>query len=149
MDPSEPALKSNSSSNAIEQSASRGGGENDGGNGSSEPNWDDIAKYEPARDNVQSFLAAREKLRCADESLLHGMDVIHSGLKTDADAIAQVVIDMYNQHENDSTAVEQDIQYHFMSNYQRRDEFEKRLQDSAKQAQGLIDNLLSRLGRSR
>lgn len=110
-----------------------------------DPNWDDVGQYEPARENARDFLAAREKLRDADDALSHALDAIHSGLKADADAISQVVVDFYTVHENESLALEQDIQYHLMNNCQRRDAFEESLQESAKQTQGIIANLLSRL----
>lgn len=110
-----------------------------------DPNWDEICDYEPARDNARDFLAAREKLRDADDALSHALDEIHSGLKGDADAVAQVVLDFYTEHENESLTLQQDIQYHIMNNCQRRDALEESLQESAKQTQGIIANLLSRL----
>ncbi len=110
-----------------------------------DPNWAEIVQFAPARKTVTAFLAAREKLRDADDALSQSLDEIHSGLKEDADAIIQIVIEFYNQFENESLSLEQDIQHHLMSNGQRRDAFQSSLQESAKQAQGLIDNLLSRL----
>lgn len=110
-----------------------------------DPNWTEIAQYGPARETTRSFLAAREKLRDADDALSQALDEIHSGLKADADAITQVVIEFCNQFESASLELEQDIQFHLMNNCQRRDAFQTSLQESAKQAQGLIANLLSRL----
>jgi hypothetical protein len=113
--------------------------------GARDPNWDEIGQYGPARQNARAFVAAREKLRDADDALSQALEEIHAGLKADADAIAQVVIDFYKEHENESLTLEQDIQYHLMNSCQRRDAFEQSLQESAKQTQGVIAKLLSRL----
>lgn len=111
-----------------------------------EPNWNAISEFPPSRENVKCFLAAREKLRVADEGLLHAMDVIYAGLKADSDAMAQIVLDCFDHLENNMTTLEQDIQFHLMTNYQRREAFQDRLEETSKQAQDLIKNLLSRLG---
>lgn len=113
--------------------------------GTTDPTWEEIAAFEPARDSVQTFLASREKLRLVDEALSQALDEIHDGLKADADAIVQVVVEFYDQFENETMRLEQDIQFHLMNNSERRDAFQKSLQESAKQAQGLIANLMSRL----
>lgn len=117
--------------------------------GSDEPNWDKIAEFQAARNNVHFFLAAREKFRDTDDALFHAMDVIHSGLQANADAILQVVIDFYNKYEEYSVALEHDIQYLLMTNCQRREALQERVEESAKQAQGLFADLLSRLGQRR
>lgn len=111
-----------------------------------DPNWEEIAEsFEPAHRTVQSFLGSREKLRLADEALSQALDEIHDGLKADADAIVQVVVAFYDRFEDETVALEQDIEFHLMNNCERREAFQTSLQESAKQAQGLIANLMSRL----
>jgi hypothetical protein len=77
--------------------------------------------------------------------LSHALDEIHEGLKADADAIVQIVVEFYDQHENQCQSLEDDVQYHIAQNCKRRETFQHSLEESAKQAQGLIANLLSRL----
>lgn len=110
-----------------------------------DPNWEELSQYDASHDNAKSFLSARGKLRDAEDALSNSLDEIHAGLKADAEAIAQVAIDFFNQLESDSLTFENDIQYHLMLNSQRRQEFEQRLQESARQTQGIIARLLSRL----
>jgi hypothetical protein len=116
-----------------------------GGNQRADPDWEELPEFEPTRDNSRSFLEARARLQNAEEALSQSLDEIHDGLKAEVDAIVQIVVDFHDQHESACLSLEDDIQYHLMQNCKRRVDFQKRLEESAKQAQGLFANLMSRL----
>jgi hypothetical protein len=73
------------------------------------------------------------------------LDDIHEGLKAQVEAIIQAAVDIHEQHHTTCMALEDDIQYHLMENSKRRACLQEKLEESAKQAQGLFANLLSRL----
>lgn len=110
-----------------------------------EPEWDELAEFEPTSDNVRCFLEARERFQHAEERLSQALDDIHAGLKAEADAIVQILLDLHNRHESNCLSFEHDIQYHLIQNGKRKAALQKSLEESAKQAQGLFANLLSRL----
>ena len=110
-----------------------------------DPDWEQLAVFEPARDRIRCFLSARDKHQAAEERLSGVLDEIHAGLKEDAEAMVQIGADFHSQHDTTRLAIEEDIQYHIMNNHKRRGELEKRLEESAKHAQGLFANLLARV----
>ena len=60
----------------------------------------------------------------------------------------QIAADVHNQHEETLAELEDDIQHHLMQNSKRQAALQEKLEESAKQAQGLFARLLSRLSRN-
>ena len=112
-----------------------------------EPDWGELAQYEPTRENIRCFLDAREHLQAAAEHLSQSLDDIHAGLKTEVEGIIKIAADLHNQHEADCVPIEDDIQFHLVNNHRRRIDLADRLEESAKQSQGLISRLLAQLSR--
>jgi hypothetical protein len=77
--------------------------------------------------------------------LEHALDEIHAGLQAEVDTIINVAVEIHDEHESSCIEVEQDIEYNLMENNRRRVALHQRLEDSAKQAQGVFASLLSRL----
>lgn len=73
------------------------------------------------------------------------LDGIHAGLKDDANSISSIVEDFYNNMELEFESMERDIEYHLMTNYQRRIALEARVEEAQKQSQGYFASLMSRL----
>ena len=107
--------------------------------------WEELGDSEFNREKIRCFLSARENFQGAEETLSQSLDDIHEGLKAEVEAIVQVAVEIHNEQENAFLALEDDIQYYLMENSKRREVFQERLEESAKQAQGLFANLLSRL----
>eukprot|EP00429_Kryptoperidinium_foliaceum_P000160 CAMPEP_0176019388 /NCGR_PEP_ID=MMETSP0120_2-20121206/9364_1 /TAXON_ID=160619 /ORGANISM="Kryptoperidinium foliaceum, Strain CCMP 1326" /LENGTH=358 /DNA_ID=CAMNT_0017352461 /DNA_START=31 /DNA_END=1107 /DNA_ORIENTATION=- len=122
----------------------------EGANGETEePNWEVIAaEYEPARNNVQSFLEHRDALRQAENAFVDALDEVTTDLRANAEAISQVLVDFYDKNEDEFVAMERELQYHLMNNHQRRMDLEQRLMEATKQSQGFFASLLSRLSGS-
>jgi hypothetical protein len=74
-----------------------------------------------------------------------GLDNIHEGFNVEIESILQVAVDIHEEHNTACLALEDDIQFHLIQNHKRQGALQKSLEDSAKQAQGLFANLLSRL----
>jgi hypothetical protein len=110
-----------------------------------DPDWDELGDSECNREKTRSFLHAREQFQSAEEALSQNLDDIHEGLKAEVEAIIQAAVDIHEQHHTTCMALEDDIQYQVMENRKRRACLQEKLEESAKQAQGLFANLLSRL----
>jgi hypothetical protein len=110
-----------------------------------ELNWDDILDHTPSSSRVMAFLAARQLHQDTNATFHHALDEIHAGLKEDANSITFVVEQFYNKMEMELEPMEQDIEYHLMTNHQRRQDLEARLHEAKKQSQGYFAALLSRL----
>jgi hypothetical protein len=92
-----------------------------------------------------AFLSARQQHQDTNETFHLVLDEIHAGLKEDASAITLIVEKFYNEIETEFEAMERDIEYHLMTNSQRRQDLEARLEEAKKQSQGYFASLLSRL----
>ena len=112
---------------------------------SDDPDWDELGDSEVNREKIRCFISARECFQSAEESLSQSLDDIHEGFKTEVEAIIQVAVEIFNEQDSTCLAQEDDIQYYLMQNYKRREALQESLEESAKQAQGLFANLLSRL----
>jgi hypothetical protein len=110
-----------------------------------DPDWDELGDSECNREKIRCFLHAREQFQSAEDALSQNLDDIHEGLKAKVEAIMQAAVDIHEQHHTTCMALEDDIQYHVMENCKRRACLQEKLEESAKQAQGLFANLLSRL----
>ena len=114
---------------------------------SGEPDWEELEEFQPTRENIRHFLEARERFQNAEEALRQTLDEVHEGLKAEAEAIVQVIVDFHDEHESSCLALEDDIQHYMVQNSKRRASLQTMLEESAKQAQGRFANLLSRLSK--
>eukprot|EP00980_Cylindrotheca_fusiformis_P003215 scaffold732_cov114-Cylindrotheca_fusiformis.AAC.3 len=110
-----------------------------------DPDWDELGNSECNLDKIRSFLQARSQFQSSEEALSQNLDEIHEGLKVEVEAIIQVAVDIHDQHHSNCMSMEDDIQYHLMENCKRRVSLQQKVEESAKQAQGVFANLLSRL----
>lgn len=118
------------------------------GFGQKDPDWEDLLEYEPSRERILSFLDEREKRNHTMKTFGQSLDDIHSGLESEIEAILQISSNLFNQHEKLYLHSENEIEFFVMENYERRGNLQKELEKSAKHAQGLFANLLSRISQS-
>lgn len=109
-----------------------------------DPDWDELSSTENCQ-SIKSFLLTREEFQSANETLSTSLDEIHEGFKAEIDSILQVAVDIHNYQDSACGELEDDIKLHIIQNSKRREKLQQSLEESAKQAQGVFANLLSRL----
>jgi hypothetical protein len=114
-----------------------------------DPDWDELSEFPPLAENIRCFLTARDRVQAAEEALSLALDDIHEGLKTNAEEMVQIGADFHNQHEANYSALEDDIQFHLMSNHKRGCEYEERVEETKRHMQGMFASLLARVCRGR
>ena len=110
-----------------------------------EPDWDTIAQDGPARTDAPIFLAAREKLKAAEDQFAAALDEINAALKQSIDDLLNTAANIHNIQLEKLEALEADLKHSFVGNHEARVEMQTNLEQSAKNAQGLFAQLLMRV----
>lgn len=110
-----------------------------------EPDWETIAKNEPAKNDVPRFLAARDKRNSADERFAAALDDAHDNLKQCCDDLLNIAAVIINAKQEKMNAMETQIKHDFIENEVARSNMSKKLQEFAAQAQAQFQELMMRL----
>jgi hypothetical protein len=110
-----------------------------------DPDWETIARHEPAATDVPLFLAARDKRYAAEARFAAALDDAHANLKLVCDEILGVAADVYHDRREKLDAMETEIQQHFVENEERHSVMSKKLEEFAEKAQAQFQELMMRL----
>ena len=110
-----------------------------------DPDWEELAQYEPTQENIRRFLEERERFRAADEHFRATLDDIYANLKMTFEKMVNVSAEVHESVAETMDEKQVDIQQHMVSNLQRRQDLQKALEEKAKQAQGIFASLMARV----
>jgi hypothetical protein len=110
-----------------------------------EPNWTELAKYQPTRTNLELFLQGRDRWQHAHGRFAQALDEIYADLQSDNERILQTALDTHDSWQKTLDEQQHDIQLQLASNVVRRRELQRALQDSAKHTQGMFASLMARV----
>lgn len=112
-----------------------------------EPDWEALLELDPSsRDKVHLFLQGRDRWQAACQQFSNALDEIQEQLKESHSNTLQTIAQAYNRICEDLDKQEADIKAHIVSNFQRRRELEKALEEAAKQNQNIFARLMARVG---
>jgi hypothetical protein len=110
-----------------------------------DPDWDVIARTNPASEYVPMFLAARDRRNEAEARFETALDLAHSNLKDLIDSLCGVAADVINGRRVRLDELEADIKHDFVENETKRDQMSKKLVQFAADAQAQFHELMNRL----
>lgn len=110
-----------------------------------EPKWDKLTSYINTRDQIQSFLSARECRSTADHRFTSSIDQLHDSVSASTDDLVHSVVELFNTKSDLLDEYERGLNVEYEENERRRGEMQMKLEESARAAQGLFANLLMRI----
>lgn len=110
-----------------------------------EPDWDAILRHEPARTDAPAFLAARDRRSDANDRFAAGLDALHDSVTRSAGGLVGVVTDLLDARAQKLYEYEQVLTHDYVANERTRASMNRKLEESARIAQGLFANLLMRV----
>jgi len=140
-----------STSNATGPSGEGGNGDH---NGQQEPggsgedlldglDWEELLQFEPSRENLELFLEARAMYERADKRFGEAVEEISQHLRDCLEQIETVTAEVYDVVADALGDQERDIRSHLSTNLDRRQAFERNVQETALQSQSFFARLLS------
>ena len=116
--------------------------EDDEGN---DPDWDMIAKHQPATEDVPIFLQARDIRLAAEEQFAASLDEVDSKLSKFSDEILTVAADVFNTVSKNMIVLEDQLKHGFIENEKARSLMQTKLEQSASAAQEQFTKLMMRV----
>ena len=99
----------------------------------------------PAQTEVPIFLAARNQSEQAGERFATGIEILHNEVSKSMEGLVEVVNSLLNDRAEKLYQYEVDLKNDYVYNDKTRQEMNKKLEESARIAQGLFANLLMRV----
>lgn len=111
-----------------------------------EPDWEELLEFDPSsRDKIEAFLSGRDRWQAACQHFSNALDEIHEQLKLRHTNILQAIEEAYSRICGDLDEQQADIQTKIVSNFQRREQLEKALEEAVKQQQSIFARLMARV----
>ncbi len=88
--------------------------------GPEDPDWEELYEYKPSQERIESFLVEREKRDNIQRAFEESLKDVHSGLKSDIDAIYELIALIFDESEKEVIKIEEKIEASLMENYNRR-----------------------------
>lgn len=114
-----------------------------------DPDWQAIASYSPAKDDVPLFLASRQKRHDAEIKFEAAMDSAFEALRFCTDTLLRVAAEVSNGKLERLNDMEMNIKEILVENDQVRNDMNQKLQQFAVQAQKQFEELMSRLANNK
>ena len=130
-----------------EAAATGDGGKEDPSPPDEDPCWEDLMRHEPAKSEVPRFLAARGRRGDANDRFATGLDVLHESVTGDMEGLVGTVTALLNARASRLYELEEGLKHDYDRNERQRASMNKKLEESARIAQGLFANLLMRVAR--
>lgn len=137
------AVKAESDNNDSNNDADTNG-ENENVN-DPEPDWETIARTEPAKTDVPLFLSARDRRFAGEARFGEALDMANTNLKMCCDDLLNIAADVINDRQERLYALETQIKHDFVENEDSRANMSKKLAEFAAQAQKQFEELMNRL----
>ena len=90
--------------------------------GPEDPDWEELYEYEPSQEQIELFLGLREQRDDVQRAFEETLKDVQSGLKSDIDAIYELIALIFEKSEDEVIENEKEIQALLMENYYRRDD---------------------------
>ena len=110
-----------------------------------EPDWNEIMQHEPARTEVPTFLAAKNRREGANGRYASSLDSLHESVIRSSDELAEVVMVLLNDRAEMLFEYEVNLRNDYVYNEKTRASMQTKLKESSRVAQGLFANLLMRV----
>jgi hypothetical protein len=110
-----------------------------------EPEWNEIMQHEPARTEVPTFLAAKNRREGANARFASSLDSLHESVVHSSDELVEVVTVLLNDRADTLYEYEVNLKNDYVYNEKTRASMQAKLKESARAAQGLFANLLLRV----
>ncbi len=110
-----------------------------------EPEWNEIMQHEPARTEVPTFLAAKNRREGANARFASSLDSLHESVVHSSDELVEVVTVLLNDRADTLYEYEVNLKNDYVYNEKTRASMQTKLKESSRVAQGLFANLLMRV----
>jgi len=113
------------------------------GVGGGEPGWDDLFNFDPSSENMRLFAEAQDMMKHADERFQAAMAGLEDGFRECMEQFEILTSEAYDMFASTLDDQEDDIRAHLFSNLERRQNFERNVQEQAIQSQSFFARLLN------